>query len=144
MLKAAMVILIIMLAYAGVLSLISIIVPKVTLGSTLSALTAGKTLEIAKTEGYSGILKYLRASGGLYALTTVIAGFFILFAGFWKAQKWAWWSFLIVGGIAWLWGLITSLVVVDTLYIILNAIGIVIFLVGVLIPVKEFFGKKEA
>jgi len=143
MLKVAVVILIVMLAYAGVYSLMSIFAPTVMMKSALTA-TTGKTLDNARDDGYLKALTGGQRNLGLYALTTAIAGFFVLFAGFRKGQKWAWWSFLVVGGITWLWGLVYAIVTVDTIHITLGAIGMVIFLVGLLIPIKAFFGKKEA
>jgi len=143
MLKVAVIILIVMLAYGGIYSLMGIIVPKVVMRSALMAIT-GKTLAEARDAGYLGALSGERRSCGLYALTTTIAGFFILFVGFRKAQRWAWWSFLIVGGIAWLWWLIFGIAIGDKVQIPLAAIGMVIFLVGLLLPIKAFFGKKEA
>ena len=143
MLKVAVIILIVMLAYGGIYSLMSIIVPTVVMKSALEA-TISKTLDNARDDGYLKALKGGRRSQGLYALTTTIAGFFVLFAGFRKSQKWAWWAFLVVGGIAWLWGLIYSIAIVDKVNIPFMAIGIVIFLVGLLLPVKEFFVKEAA
>ena len=141
MLKAAVVILVIMLAYGGVYSLMSIIAPKLMMKSALEAAT-GKTVDDAKDAGYLKPLKSGQRNGGVFALTTTIAGFFVLFAGFRKAQKWAWWSFLVVGGIAWLWSLILAIVIGDKMGIPFMAIGMVIFLVGLLIPVKAVFGKE--
>lgn len=143
MLKVAVIILIVMLAYSGIYSLMSIFAPTVIIKGALTAIT-GKTLDNARDDGYLKALKGGQRNHGLYALTTTIAGFFVLFAGFRKAQQWAWWSFLVVGGIAWLWGLVCSIVIVDTVNIIFMIIGMVIFLVGLLIPIKAFFGKKEA
>lgn len=142
MLKGAVIILIVMLVYAGVYSLASIIAPKAMVRSTFTAIT-GKALDSIQDADYLKALSERQRNVGLYALTTVIAGFFFLFVGFQKSQKWAWYGFLVVGGIAWLWGLIYSLVIGDRLNSLLMAIGIVIFLVGLLIPIKVFFGKKE-
>jgi len=140
MLKVAVIILIIMLAYGGIYSLMSIIVPKVMMKSAFAA-TTGKTLDNARDDGYMKALTGGRRNHGLYALTTTIAGFFVLFAGFRKAQKWAWWAFLVVGGIAWLWSLVYAIIIVDKVAIPFTAIGMVMFLVGLLIPIKAFFGK---
>lgn len=140
MLKVAVVILIVMLAYGGIYSLMNIIVPEVIMKSSFKAMT-GKALDTVDADS----LKALKASHrymGVYAVVTVVFGFFILFAAFRKAQKWAWWNFLIAGGIMWLWGLIHSIVIGDTANLIAHIIGIVIFLVGVLLPVKEFFAKE--
>lgn len=141
MLKVAVVVLIVMLAYGGIYSLMNIIVPKVIMKSSFKAV-AGEALDTVKDANYLKALLGSYRGMGVYALATVIFGFFVLFAAFRKAQKWAWWSFLVVGGIMWLWGLINTIVVVDTVNIILHAIGMVIFLVGLLIPVKAFFAKE--
>ena len=141
MLKVAVIVLIVMLAYAGVYSLMSVIVPRVMMGSTFTAIT-GKALDSIQDAGYLKALSGRQRNVGLYALTTVIAGFFFLFVGFQKAQRWAWCGLLVVGSIAWLWGLIYSLVIGDKVNSLLMAIGMVIFLVGLLIPIKEFFGKE--
>jgi hypothetical protein len=141
MLKVGVILLVIMLAYAGVYSLMNIFAPKVMLGSTLEA-TAGRTLANAESDGYLKALNAGQRNEGLYALTTTIAGFFVLFAGFRKAQKWAWWAFLVVGGIAWLWGVITAIGVGAAANFILMLIGAVIFLVGLLLPVRVFFAKE--
>ena len=143
MLKVAVVILVIMLAYGGVYALMSIIVPKATMGSTFKART-GKALDSVQDADYLGVLVGIHRQLGLYALTTTISGFFVLFAAFRKAQKWAWWCFLVVGGIAWLWGMISAIVIGDKVNMPLQIIGMVIFLVGILIPIKVFFAKEAS
>jgi len=141
MMRIAVLILVIMLAYAGIYSLMSIFVPKLVMESIFSAIT-DKPLSGIQDAGYLKALSGRQMHAGIYALTTVIAGFFVLFAGFQKAQKWGWWGFLIVGGIAWLWGLIYSIVIADNFNIIFMLIGTVLLLVGLFLPFKAFFGKK--
>ena len=130
-----------MLVYAGIYSLISIIVPTVMMKGVLTA-TTGKTIDNAQSDGYLKALTVDQIKTGLFALATVISGFFILFAAFRKAQKWAWYAFLFVGGIAWLNGVIISIAIGDMINMIANIIGIVIFLVGLLLPIKVFFAKE--
>lgn len=143
MLKVGVIILVVMLAYAGIYSLMNIIAPKVMMKSSLDA-TTNKTIDDAEKDGYLKALKFDQIRIGVYALAVVASGFFVLFAAFWKAQKWAWYAFLVVGVIAWLGGLLIAIVTMDTMNLILKIIGTVIFLVGLLIPVKAFFTKKEA
>lgn len=143
MLKAAVIILIVMLAYAGIYSLISIFVPTLTMKSALTA-TTGKTIDDARRDGYLNSLVVDQIKIGIFALATVISGFFVLFAAFRNAQKWAWYAFLVVGIIGWLNGLITAIAIGDMANLLLQIIGVVIFLVGLLIPIKVFFSKKEA
>lgn len=141
MLKVATIILVIMLAYAGIYSIMSLIAPKVMIGSAFQAVT-GETLESVQNAGYLKALLRGQRNMGLFALTTVISGFFVLFAGFRKAEKWAWWAFLVVGGLTWLWGLINAIIIVDKVNLPMQLVGIVIFLVGLLIPIKVFFARE--
>jgi hypothetical protein len=143
MLKVAVIILIVMLAYAGIYSLMSIFAPTVMMKSALTAAT-GKTIDNARSDGYLKALTVDQIKIGAFALATVASGFFVLFAAFQKAQKWAWYAFLVVGGIAWLNGLIITIATGDMMNMLLQIIGMVIFLVGLLIPIKVFFAKKEA
>jgi hypothetical protein len=140
MLKAAVVILIIGHVFAGIYSLTAIIIPGVMLKSTFEAVT-GKTLDSVQDAGYLKVTLNRYRTAGLYALTTTIFGFFVLFVGFRRAQKWAWWTLLVGGGIALLWGLVNYIVVGSKLHILLQAVVMAIFLVGILIPIKAFFGK---
>ena len=138
MLKVAVIILVIMLAYAAVYSVIALIAPKTVMASAFKAMTA-KTLDDAQTDGYLKPLMTGQRNTGVFALATTISGFFVLFAGFQKAQKWAWWAFLVVGGVAWLGGLIICIAIGDTVNMILQLVGIVLLLLGVLLPIKAFF-----
>ena len=140
MLRVSVIILIVMLAYAGIYSLMNSIAPKVIMGNSFKAIT-GKTFDSVTDVGYLKTLSISHRYMGVYALVTVILGFFILFAAFRKAQTWAWWSMLIGGGIMWLWGLINTIAIVDVVNLIGHIIGIVLLLVGVLLPVKVFFAK---
>jgi hypothetical protein len=79
---------------------------------------------------------------GVFALCISIAMFFILFAAFNKGAQWAWWAFLFAGGIGWGFGLIVQILEGDMLNMILHIIGIAILLVGLFLPIKEFFTKK--
>jgi hypothetical protein len=101
----------------------------------------GKELDSVQDAGYLSVLLDRQRSLGMFALTSLISGFFILFVGFRKAQKWAWWALLFVFGIGYLWGLIHNIVNVDTLNITLMAIGMVLLLIGLLLPVKDFFAE---
>jgi hypothetical protein len=123
-----------------VYSLMALIVPEVVMRSSLKAMT-GKTLDEAQNDGYLKALALGPRHVGVFALASTASGFFILFAAFRKAQRWAWWAFLVVGGIAWLGGLIVTIAIADKLNMVLYIIGLVIFLVGLLLPVKVFFAK---
>ncbi|MBN1223936.1 MAG: hypothetical protein JXB23_11870 [Candidatus Aminicenantes bacterium] len=79
---------------------------------------------------------------GVFAMCLSIAMLFVLFAAFNKGVRWAWWSFLLVGGIGWGYGLIVQILEGDMLNTILHVIGIIILAFGLFLPFKVFFEKK--
>lgn len=145
MLKVAVVILIVMHVFAGIVALAVFIAPNTMLRSTFKAVT-GKPLSSVQDNDQMKLILNRQRMVGFYAVISVIFSFFVLFAGFRKAQKWAWWCFLIAAGVAWLGGLISNVVIGSLMYILIFAIGIVLLLVGILLPVKMFFAgpAKEA
>jgi hypothetical protein len=138
MLKIGVVILTILLIYSGVYVIMAIFTPKTVAKGAFKTIT-GKELDSVQDAGYLKALIDRQRSLGVFALTSVISCFFILFVGFRKAQRWAWWAFLFVSGIGYLWGIIHNIVNADTLNIVLMAVGLAILLLGLLIPVKAFF-----
>jgi uncharacterized membrane protein HdeD (DUF308 family) len=141
MLKTAGVFLLIGLLFGTVYALVLIVSPQTIANSTLEARTDMK-LESVQDQGAADTIVVQTRHLGIFALTTNIAMFFVLFMGFKKAQKWAWWAFLFVGGIAWIYGLIMQIGEGDMMNLIGHVIGIVLWLIGILIPIKVFFPKK--
>jgi hypothetical protein len=141
MLKTASVIVLIALLFGTAYTLVIIFSPETVANSTLEA-RAGTRLENIQDKGVAGTVVTYARHMGVFGLTTNIAMFFVLFMGFKKAQKWAWWAFLLTGGIAWIFGLVTQIAEGDKMNIIGHVIGIVLWLLGILIPLKAFFGKK--
>jgi hypothetical protein len=142
MLRLAVLILLIMLIYAGLYSVISIIKPEVIVGSTIKG-AVSKTLDEAQYDGYLKAFLALCRSAGIFGLAATISGLFILFTGFRKAYKWAWFALLIGGGIAWLGGLILAIFISDFLNTFIRLVGTGISILGLFLPFKVFFGKKQ-
>ena len=141
MLKVATVILVIAFVFCGLYSLLVIVAPGVVVGSTWEART-GETLRSIQDSNYVTTLINQTRHLGIYALTTVIALFFILFGSFRKGEKWSWWAFLIINAIVWGYGLVVQISEGDVLNSILHVIGAVLCIVGLLLPLKIFFAKK--
>jgi len=140
MLKVAVIILIVVHIFAGIYSGLTVIAPRMMLKSTFKAMT-GNELDSVQDADHLKVTLNRNRKAGFYALVTVIFSFFVLFAGFRKAQQWAWWCFLIGGGVAWLGGLIDYIILGSAMHIVLQAVGTVLFLLGVLLPVKAFFSE---
>ena len=98
---------------------------------------------------------YLAASpvyGEIYIITKKLIGFVMLVAsiqflfitkkGYEVGEKWAWWALLITGGM--FWGLFLGYRIYIG-YIAISmmtfVIGLTIWLLAILIPIKDFFGK---
>ena len=140
MLKAGTILLTICLVFSVVYGLLLAVSPGTIASSTLEV--RGETFEAAKETGTGQAFIVTVRHLGVFAICISIALFFVLFAAFNKGAKWAWWAFLLVGGIAWIYGLIVQIMEGDVLNMILHIIGIVIMAFGLLLPVKEFFAKK--
>ena len=141
MLKTASVILLIGLLFGTLYTLVIIVSPQTVANSTLEA-RADMTLENIQDKGAAETIVTYARHMGVFGLTTNIAMFFVFFMGFKKAQKWAWWAFLFAGGIAWLFGLVTQIGEGDMMNLIGHVIGIGLWLIGILLPIKVFFPKK--
>jgi len=141
MLKTAGVFLLIGLLFGTVYSLVVIVSPQTIANSTLKAKADTKLANIQDQVAAETIVAQTRHLG-IFALTTNSAMLFVFFKGFQKAQKWAWWAFLWVAGIAWIYGLVTEIGEGDKMNLIGHAIGLVLWLIGILLPIKVFFPKK--
>jgi hypothetical protein len=141
MLKTASAILLIGLLFGTIYTLVIIVSPQTVANSTLKA-RADMTLENIQDQGAAETIVVYARHMGVFGLTTNIAMFFVLFMGFKKAQKWAWWAFLFTGGIAWIFGLVTQISEGDMMNLIGHVIGIGLWLIGILLPIKVFFPKK--
>ncbi len=142
MLKVGVVIIVVVLIYGALPSLMAIITPSSSLKGVMQPI--GKTVEDARNDGYLGTLMLFQRTMAIYSLLLTMSGFFVLFAAFRKAQQWAWWALLILGGIAWIYGLIVNIVLGDNIAIIMELIGTALLLLGLFLPVKEFFGRASA
>jgi len=141
MLKTAGVFLLIGLLFGAVYSLVVVFSPQTIANSTLKAradTNLGNIQDQAAAEVIIAEVRHL----GIFALTTSIAMFFVFFQGFKKGQKWAWWAFLVAGGIGWVYGLVIQISEGDMMNLIGHAIGTLLLLVGILLPIKIFFPKK--
>ena len=141
MLKVATILLVIMLVFAALYSLLVTFAPRIIAGSTMEA-RAGKTLEEVSDQDCTDALIVQTRHLGVMAVGAVIAMFFIVFTGFRKGEKWAWWCCLFAGLVIWGYGVYIQVSEADMLNMALHLVGIVLLLLGVLLPIRTFFAKK--
>lgn len=142
MLKTATVILIVLMIFAGLYSILLIVSPETVASSTLEA-RSGKTFELIEDQDAAETIIVQTRHLGVFALATTVAVFFILLSAYRKGEKWAWWAIFVVGLISWGYGLIMQIIEKDMMNLILHLVGIILLLVGVLLPLKTFFPKED-
>jgi len=140
MLKVGTILLAIGLIFSSIYGILLVFTPATISASTVEV--RGGNLEAAKDTAVGQAFIVQTRHLGVMVLCLSIVMFFALFAAFNKGVQWAWWAFLFGGGIAWLFGLIVQILEGDMLNMILHIIGIIILLLGLFLPVKEFFAKK--
>ena len=137
MVKISTVILIVAFALAAGYSLVSIVVPTFVLEEDFRAITGKSYQDVLPPEAVRVSVSHIRHME-VFGLTTTIAGFFILFGGFRKGEKWAWWAMLVVGIIARGYGAVINLLNGNTFDSAVFLVGLVVFLVALFLPVKKF------
>jgi hypothetical protein len=138
MLKTVSTILLIVVVFGAIYSLVLIVSPQTVSGHSLKA--SGELQNSTVSKAIYDVVRHLGALG----LSANIGAFFILINGFKKGLKWGWWGFFLTGFVGWGYGLVRFIINGDTKNLIGHLIGIVIFLIGVLLPLKTFFPKKPA
>ncbi len=141
MVKTATVFLFIGLAFSGIYGLLITFNPQMIADKTLMA-RADKGLAEIGEPGLADTVVAQTRHMGVFAICITIAMFFVLFQGFRKTEKWAWWAFFLVGGIAYIYGLVVQVIEKDMFNLILHIIGTGLIAIGLLLPLKAFFGKK--
>jgi hypothetical protein len=136
MLKTAATILLIGLLFGALYSVVVIVSPQTVTGDRFKAKP-----ELQGPVVLKALFDEVRHLG-VFALAAVIGALFILFAGFKKGQKWAWWALLVVGVVGWVYGLVRFIIICDTKNIIGFAIGTALWVISLLLPIKVFFAKK--
>ncbi|MGB9594767.1 MAG: hypothetical protein ACPL7B_00690 [Candidatus Poribacteria bacterium] len=142
MFKLGVLILTIMLIYGGLYAVISIITPEPIIKGTIYGAT-GKSLDEARSDGYLKGFTTLCRDAGIFGLSLVILGLYVLYTEFRKGRRWAWIAFLITGCLAWLGGFGISISVMDWMNVLIRLVGAGILLLGLIITAKRVFGKKE-
>lgn len=138
MLKAASTILLVGLLFGVLYGVVVIVSPQTVVSSRLK--TEAELQSPVVMKAYLAEARHL----GCFGLAATIGALFILFAGFKKGQKWAWWAILLMGIFGWAYGLVRYIMLHDTKNLIGFAIGTVLWLIGILLPIGAFFPTKPA
>ena len=141
MLKAGTIVLLVLFILTAGYSILDIVAPSFTLEGDFQAVT-GKSYEGVLEPGPLFIsMLYLRHMG-VASLAVAIAAVFILLGGFRKAERWAWWALLVTGGLVLVFAIVVNFLIANWFDFTAHLVVLVWLLVGLLIPVKDFFARK--
>ncbi len=87
------------------------------------------------------ILLLERMATGL-GLVVALGGLIVLLTSFKKSARWAWFYILVCGILGWGNTLLANAAFNNPLLITVNIIGLVLLAIGLIIPAKDFLGKK--
>jgi len=117
-------------------------VPTMMLEGDFQAITGKSYREILSPEAIRVSVSHTRHMM-VIGITQKVAAFFILFAGFRKAERWAWWAMLVVGGIACVYGAVVNVLNGNTFDSAVHLVALVVLVVSLLLPVKKFLAKSN-
>lgn len=141
MLKTGTIILLVLMIVSAAYAIVDFVAPWNTLEGDFQSVT-GQGYQTAGDAGAVSVaVLYLRHLSVL-SLTAVIASLFILLAAFRRGQRWAWWALLVTGVLGWGFGTGINLLIGNTFDFATHLAGLVVQLVGVLLPVKTFFARR--
>jgi hypothetical protein len=140
MVKVSTVIIAVLLALSSAYSIAVLIAPAMVLEGDFRAMTGGSYQGVLEPDAVRVSLVHIRHME-VFAISAVISAFFILFAGFRKGQRWAWWAMLILGAIAWGYGTVLNLVIGNMFDFATFLVGLVVHMVALFLPIKAFFVK---
>jgi len=75
-------------------------------------------------------------------VATSIGGLFVLLTVFKKVEKWSWFYIAVVSIIGWGNILVANIAFKNPATITIIIIGLVLLVIGLIIPAKDFLGKK--
>jgi hypothetical protein len=140
MVKVSTIILAVLLALLAGHAVFVLILPTEVLEGDFQAMTGGSYQGVLGPGGVQVSLVHIRHME-VNGITAAVAAFFILFAGFRKTQKWAWWAMLVSGLIALGFGTVLNIVIGNMFDFTIFLVGLVVYLAALFLPIKEFFAR---
>src|SRR5512136_1009781 len=110
MIRISTIIIAVLFALSAAYSVWSFIDPSVILDGDFRAVTGKDYREVLGDDAVFVSSLHIRHMN-VFEITSEIAGFFILFAGFRKGAKWAWAALLVAGVLCWGFGVAVNLVI---------------------------------
>jgi hypothetical protein len=142
MVRVSTIILFVLFVLASVYSIVLFAVPTIVLEGDFQAITGMSYEDFLPPEAVRVSVVHIRHMM-VFDTTIKIAAFFILFAGFRKAEKWAWWAMLVVGGIDCIYGAVVNVLNGNTLDSAVFLVAFIVLLVALFLPIRKFMAKPS-
>ena len=142
MVKVSTIILFVLFVLAAGYEIAIFAVPTMMLEGDFQAITGKSYKEILPAEAIQISVSQTRHMMAI-SIALKVAAFFILFAGFRKAERWAWWAMLVVGGIACVYGVVINILNGNTFDSVVFVAASVALAVALLLPIKKFLTKSS-
>ncbi len=136
-----------------IMGFLRILVPEIVLSDFLYYTGSSFDYFLAQGIEYATIYLLTKQLVGLMTVAISIPVMFISYIGYSKGEMWSWFALLITGGFLWgsltVYGLnigLTSSLTISSVFandvVISSVFGLVLWLFGLLIPVKDIFQKS--
>lgn len=141
--QVSLVILMIMMIIALMYALTGFIKPDLLVARSFQQYTgqsySNYSAESPELANYMLILERMAAGLGV---VVALGALIVLFTAFRQGLKWAWFYILICGILGWGDTLFANVTMNNPLLIAVNIIGIVLIVIGLIIPAKDFLAKS--
>ena len=137
MVKVSTIILFVLFVLSAGYEIAIFAVPTMMLEGDFQAITGKSYKEILQPEALRVSVSHTRHMM-VIGITQKVAAFFILFAGFRKAERWAWWAMLVVGGIACIYGSVINILNGNKFDSAVYLVASAVLVVALCLPAKRF------
>ncbi|MCX7030345.1 MAG: hypothetical protein NTU62_09525 [Spirochaetes bacterium] len=141
MVRVSTIILAVLLVLLASYEIVVLFVPTMVLEGDFKAMTGKSYQEVLGPDAVRVSLMQIRYMA-VIEMTAIASGFFILFAGFRREEKWAWFAMLILGAAGCGFGTVQNLVVGNMSDFTIFLVSLVAFMVALFLPIRRFFAKR--
>jgi len=130
--------------YLAVVGFLMLVIPRAVSVGAFESFTGAAWAEFTETNAKVGdfIGLVFRLTGCMLLLVGIFK-IFIASYPYRKAETWSWWTALTIGVIAWGFVLPFSIIVGDLATLMINVIGVILFLVAIILPARAVLSKKS-
>lgn len=141
--QVSFVILLIMTILALVYGLMAVIKPDFFVASSFQLYTEQSWNDyLGASPMLANYMLILERMAGGMGFAASIGGLFVLLTVFKKVEKWAWFYIAVVSIIGWVNTLVANIAFKNPITITIIIIGLVLLVIGLIIPAKDFLGKR--